>query len=59
MVGRGFEIQNSCAYLFLQLVLTSLTNVVTVDATKYLGVRRVGFTADLKSPKLALTLGET
>ena len=59
MVGRGFEIQNGCAYLFLQFVLTFLTNVVTVDTTKNLGVRSVGFTADLKSPKLALTLGET
>ena len=36
-------------YLFLQFVLTFLTNVVTVDTTKNLGVRSVGFNANLKS----------
>ena len=41
-------------YLFLQFVLTFLTNVVTVDATKNLGVWSVGFTANLESPKLTL-----
>ena len=54
MVGRGFKIQNGCAYLFLQFVLTFLTNVVTVDTTKNFGVRSVGFTANLESPKLTL-----
>ena len=36
-------------YLFLQFVLTFLTNVVTVDTTKNLGVWSVGFDANLKS----------
>ena len=35
-------------YLFLQFVLTLLTNVVTVDTTRNLGVRSVGFDANLE-----------
>ena len=54
MVKNYDKIQNGCAYLFLQFVLTSLTNVVTVDTTKNLGVWSVGFTANLESPKLTL-----
>ena len=54
MVKNYDKIQNGCVYLFLQLVLTFLTNVVTVDTTKNLSVRSVGFTPNLESPKLTL-----